>query len=242
MKVILVIPARWNSKRFPGKPLAKINGIELIKHVWDKAIKANCFHHAIVATDNKKIQNFCLKNNINVILTSVKNRTGTDRVYEVSKKINGDIYVNLQGDEPLINPKNIKKVVDNLKKNIKYGFEISTAHLVINSLKKLEKSCVYLTKTINDQVLLVSRSPIPSNFELKMPRLKHVGIFAFTKKALKKFAKYKVGILEKNESIELLRFLENQNKVITTRIIQTNLAVDYPSDIKKIENYLRKRG
>ena len=157
MKVILVIPARWNSKRFPGKPLAKINGTELIKHVWDKAIKANCFHHAIVATDNKKIQNFCLKNNINVILTSVKNRTGTDRVYEVSKKINGDIYVNLQGDEPLINPKNIKKVVDNLKKNIKYGFEISTAHLVINSLKKLEKSCVYLTKTINDQVLLVYR-------------------------------------------------------------------------------------
>ena len=93
MKVTIVIPARWGSTRFKGKPLAKINGKEVIKYVWEKANLSKIADKVIVATDNNKIKNFCIKQNINVLMTSNKNKTGTDRIYEVSKKINSDIYV-----------------------------------------------------------------------------------------------------------------------------------------------------
>ena len=119
MKVLAVIPARWNSSRFPGKPLALINGIPMINMVWKKVIKAKSINNSIVATDDKRIFDACKKMSINVIMTSKKHLTGTDRVHEVSKKIKSDIYVNIQGDEPLINPKSIDDIVILLKKNLR---------------------------------------------------------------------------------------------------------------------------
>ena len=116
MKTIIVIPARWDSSRFKGKPLALIKGITMLERVWKKAKLSKEANDVIVATDNKKIWNFCKKNQFKVIMTSKNHKTGTDRISEVSKKINANIYVNLQGDEPLINPRSIDAVIRCLKK------------------------------------------------------------------------------------------------------------------------------
>ena len=116
MKVLAVIPARWNSSRFPGKPIALIKGKPMIYLVWKQVIKSKSITDCIVATDDKRISNICKKMDIKVMITSKKHLTGTDRLYEVSKRIKSDIYVNIQGDEPLINPKSIDKIIISLKK------------------------------------------------------------------------------------------------------------------------------
>ena len=240
MKTVIIIPARWKSKRFPGKPLVKINKKELIFHVWDKAKKVRQIHKVIIATDNKKIINFCLNNNLEVMLTSKLCRTGTDRICEVSKKVNSDIYVNLQGDEPLINPKNVEKIILNLKKNISKGFEVSTGYCFTNKKQNKNNSNVYLVKSKNNEVMYVSRKELPFTKEKNSLFLKHIGVFAFTKKSLNLFSKLKINLLEKKENIELLRFLENNIKVKAVQINEAGLTVDYKSDVKQIENYMKK--
>ena len=136
MKVLAVIPARWSSSRFPGKPLAIINGEPMINLVWKQVMKTKSINNSIVATDDKRIFDSCKKMSINAIMTSKKHLTGTDRVYEVSKKINSDIYVNIQGDEPLINPKSIDAVINLLKKNLKRKIFSSTAYVKIPKNQK----------------------------------------------------------------------------------------------------------
>ena len=243
MKTIIVIPARWDSSRFKGKPLALIKGITMLERVWKKAKLSKEANDVIVATDNKKIWNFCKKNQFKVIMTSKNHKTGTDRISEVSKKINANIYVNLQGDEPLINPRSIDTVIRCLKKNIRNGFDISTGYTLLNNNYKDEKKATgYLVKSKYDEVLFVSRLPIPLNIkEKKIKRMKHIGLYAFTKRTIQEFSKLRIGQLEENESIELLRFLENKKKVICTLLKNNiNQAVDHPSDIKKVEKYLKK--
>ena len=130
MSYLLIIPARYNSKRFPGKPLAKINGKQMIKYVWDTCVSAVSKKNAIIATDSKKIYNFCIKNSMQVIMTSSNCLTGTDRVYEVSKKIKKDFYINVQGDEPLILKNDIINFVKFAKNNKK---------IVINAFAEINK-------------------------------------------------------------------------------------------------------
>lgn len=243
MKTIIVIPARWDSSRFKGKPLVLIKGVTMLERVWEKAKLSKEADDVIIATDNKKIQDFCKKNEFKVIMTSKSHKTGTDRISEVSRKVNANIYVNLQGDEPLINPKSIDTVIKCLKKNIKNGFDVSTGYTLLNNNYKDEKKATgYLVKSKYNEVLFVSRLPIPLNIkEKKIKRLKHVGLYAFTKRIIQEFSKLKIGQLEKNESIELLRFLENKKRVICTLLKNNiNQAVDHASDIKKVEKYLKK--
>lgn len=243
MKTTIIIPARWNSSRFKGKVLAKIHEKTVLELVWEKANLSKYADNVVIATDNKKVENFCKKKVFKVIMTSTKHKTGTDRICEASKKINSDLYVNLQGDEPLINPKSIDKVINCLKKNLSKGYEVSTGYSVLDSnYKNKKKSCVFLVKAINNEVIFFSRSEIPSNLLMKNKRFKHIGLYALTKKALINFSRFKRGYLEINESIELLRFIENNQRIICTELNEKNLSVDYPSDINKIENILRKNN
>ena len=242
MKTIIVIPARWGSTRFRGKPLAKINGKEVIKYVWEKANLSRVTNKIVVATDDHRIKNFCEKEKIDVLMTAKNNNTGTDRIYELSKKINSDIYINLQGDEPLIDPKNIYKVALCLKKNISKKFEVATGYSKINEYSKtsLHSSSVFLIKSPKNQALFFHRG-ISKILENKIEPLKHIGLYAYTKAALKRFHKYKRSRLEISESLEQMRFIENGEKIICTQLNDSKFAVDYPSDIKKIENFLKKK-
>jgi len=240
MKVLAVIPARWSSSRFPGKPLAMINGQPMISLVWKQVMKAKYINDCIVATDNKKIFDSCKKMTINVIMTSKKHLTGTDRVYEVSKKIKSYIYVNIQGDEPLINPNSIDSVINALKKNLKKKIFASTAYVKIPyNQKKIIKS-VYLVCNKQKEVLYLSRHSITSNFKKKICKKKHIGIYAFTKECLNIFSKLKFRELELSEDIEILRLIENGYKIISEEVKTPLTDVNYPGDIKKVENFLNK--
>ena len=245
MKVTIVIPARWGSTRFKGKPLAKINGKEVIKYVWEKANLSKIADKVIVATDNNKIKNFCIKQNINVLMTSNKNKTGTDRIYEVSKKINSDIYVNLQGDEPLIDPKNIDKVAFCLKKNISKKIEVATGYSKVKKYAKRIKgdsSNVYLYKKRNsNEACFFFRGTKQAKLlkEEGYKPFKHIGLYAYTKSVLKRFHSYERSLLEVSQELEQLRFIENNEKIVCTEITDSIYAVDYPNDIKKIEKFLK---
>ena len=254
MKTIVVIPARWGSTRFEGKPLAKINGKEVIKYVWEKANLSKLAQEVIVATDDKRIKNFCMNEGIKVLMTSKSNKTGTDRIYEVSKKINSDIYCNVQGDEPLINPKNIDKVILCLKKNISKKFEVATGYskIEVPSLNKYSKtvhsSTVFLTKAgkmnlITNEALYFWRGLSYETLENLLGRdpLKHIGLYAYTKAALKRFHNYKRSPSEISQGLEQMRFIENKEKIICTEVTDNVFTVDYPSDIKKIVNFLKKK-
>ena len=239
MKVVIVIPSRWKSSRFPGKPLALIDKVPMIKRVYKKACMAKKADKVFVATDNSKIFNFCKNNDIEVIMTSNKCKTGTDRVCEVSKRIHSDIYVNLQGDEPLINPNCIDTVINLLKRNLKRKISASTAYIQIPKNQKKIAS-VYLVCNKENEVLYLSRYPITSNFKKKINKKKHLGIYAFTKDCLKIFSNLKYKKLETSEDIELLRLIENGYKVISQKVNTPILDVNYPVDIKKVEKFLKK--
>ena len=240
MKAIIIIPSRWKSSRFIGKSLALINNVPMLERVYIQALKSKEADNVYVATDSIKILNFCRKNKINVIKTSSNCKTGTDRVYEVSRRIDSDIYLNLQGDEPLIEPKNIDKIIKELKRNITKGFSVCTGFYKTKERQNIKKSNNYIVKSKKNKLLYISRSEIPSNYSKKEVRFIHIGIFGFTKKALNKFGNLKKGTLEINENNEILRLIENDENILCTSLSTNSISVDYPSDIKIIEKFLNK--
>ena len=131
MSVLAVIPARWKSTRFPGKPLVKLAGREMIARVWDRVCETPSVNDVIVATDNDKIADFCRANNMDVLMTSSDHVTGTDRLAEVATKMSADVYVNVQGDEPLIQPSSIEEVTRCLLKGMERGIEVSTGYIEV---------------------------------------------------------------------------------------------------------------
>tara|TARA_Y100000816_G_scaffold292619_1_gene289175 strand:+ start:10016 stop:10762 length:747 start_codon:yes stop_codon:yes gene_type:complete len=240
---LIVIPARIRSSRFPAKPLAKINGKELILHVLEKCNEISDKKKIIVATDSVKIVNFVNRNNYNSILTSTKCLTGTDRVSEVSNKINAKIYVNVQGDEPLINPKDIKKIILAKKK-----FKTHVICGVTKISKNENPKSTSIPKVVfnkNLDMIYMSRSIIPGNKIKRKPKKLHywkqVCIYAFTKRDLKIFGKNKKkSYLEKTEDIEILRFLDKEKKIKMVKTERGTIAVDYPKDIKIVEKLINK--
>ena len=176
MKIIGVIPARYNSTRFPGKPLAKILGKPMIWWVYNKVKDIVQFDEVYVATENEEIRNYCIKNDIEVIMTSDKHNTGTDRMAEVAEKIEGDLFVNIQGDEPLINPEMIKKLLhsfDNsevycgtLKKKIeKHATENITVYGFTDKVSALMDSAdLYVTKPGGLSITEAARKRLPLAF------------------------------------------------------------------------------
>ena len=241
MKIVIIIPARWKSSRFKGKSLALINNVPMIQRVYEQSIKSKLANKVVVATDNIKIFNFCKRKEINVIMTTKKCNSGTDRVYEASKKIKSDIYVNVQGDEPLINPKSIDKVIISSKKNFARGYCVCQAYATENGLKQDKKKSIgFIALSSLNDILYASRSIIPFNYDKKKIKLyRTVGLFAFTKKILKKFSRLKSD-LEKKEKLEILRFLENNIKVKGVFVKEKIADVNYPSDINRIEKLLER--
>ena len=237
---VIVIPARLKSSRFPGKPLAKICGKPMIFHVWKRCVGAVDKKLVFVATDNIKIVNVCKKFGIQTVMTSAKCKTGTDRMYDFSKKINSKIYINIQGDEPLIKPKDIKKV-------IKYSLKSKNKNLILNGMCKVtnykDAYKSQLPKVVfnkKKELLYMSRASIPNNKKLDNKFFyKQVCIYSIPKKLLKIFGKNKKTYFENIEDIEIIRFLELGFKVKMTELSDT-ISVDFLSDIKKVEKILSK--
>ncbi|MBF0174591.1 MAG: 3-deoxy-manno-octulosonate cytidylyltransferase [Magnetococcales bacterium] len=240
--VMAVIPARWQSQRFPGKPLALIAGIPMIVRVWQQASKAKTVHKIIVATEDERIATVCKDHGIDCMMTSPNHLTGTDRLAEVASRVNADIFVNVQGDEPIIQPDAIDAVVTCLLKEQQRGIEVSTGYIEgATPEQEASPSSVHLVPTLDHCVLTFSRLPIPMSFREPFRRNVHVGLYAFTKPALLRFSTWSQGPVERAESIELLRFLEYGQRIACIPIPAGSIGVDHLEDIARVEAVLKKQ-
>jgi len=194
----------------------------------------------ILATDDDRIARVARDNDMEVLMTSDKCRTGTDRVAEVADEIEADIYVNVQGDEPLVEPADIDRIIMGHKQFLERGIEVTNAYVPEDALPFEDKSVhAFLIKTMDDLVMGLSRHPIPYFFKSEVIRNAHLGMYAFSRDALKTFSNLKQGPVEKAESIEMLRYSEHSIPMGCVRINSGSKTVDYPEDVQEVEKILR---
>jgi len=242
-KIVGIIPARYQSSRFPGKPLALLLGKPMILYVAEITAQALGKKNTCVATDDQRIADVVKSAGFNVAITSRTALTGTDRVWETAKQVKADIYVNIQGDEPLLNPKDIKLIVAEKKKRGKG---------VVNGMCRLlsheDPSNVNIPKVITTEdncMVYISRAAIPgfkSSHNKPAYYMKQVCIYAFTYEELEAFGRFgRKSTLEKYEDIEILRYLDLSIPVFMMETEGTSLAVDIPEDVPVVEEALRMR-
>ena len=242
MKVLGVIPARWASTRFPGKPLKQIAGKAMIHWVWDQTKKSAIISEVVIATDDKRIADYCRINDLDFVMTSSSHPTGSDRLAEVADKISADVYVNVQGDEPLIEPEAIDAVTSCLLTAMDRGIELATGYIEKASGEQLDDpSIVHLVPSMDGCVITFTRLPVPYPLAETMQRTVHVGLYAFTRKALKLFSKLERGPVERAESIEVIRYLEHGYRIACVPVTPGSFGVDTPEDLIKVEAILRKK-
>ena len=238
MKIIGVIPARYKSSRFPGKPLADICGKPMVWWVYQQCRKVEDFNIVYVATDDKRILDTCGELGIKAIMTSKHHRTGTDRIGEIARKVPADLIVNIQGDEPLLEPSTIKAAigpfcsnpnlqVSNLMTRIKDPMDVvnPTVPKVITNRDDIG---VYLTR---------AAAPYPKG-SIGYSYYKQVCVYGFKPEALKFYCDYGMEYgkakAEAIEDIEILRFIENGYKVQYIEVDSETVAVDTPNDLEKV--------
>lgn len=231
MKTVAVIPARFASTRFPGKPLALINGRPMVQRVYEQCAKAKLVDRIIVATEDERIIDCVTGFGGEAVMTSSKHHSGTDRVIEAVKNIKCDIVVNVQGDEPFIDPSSIDKVVKPFSED--RSVQVATPAVKfknIDDVKDPNKVKVIVDK--NGYGIYFSRSPIPfDGYEERFNYLKHIGIYSFRKNFLLKFGSLKKTPLELKERLEQLRIIENGYKIKVVLIGKDSIAIDTPEDI-----------
>jgi 3-deoxy-manno-octulosonate cytidylyltransferase (CMP-KDO synthetase) len=240
-KAVGIIPARWNSTRFPGKPLYLIAGKPLLYRVWEQSMRTGNLDSIIIATDDMRIAEAAFEWGAEVALTSPRHRSGTDRVAEVARKAKNVAYiVNIQGDEPLVDPRLIDKLVEKLRSDRTIGI-VTAAHPFE---RVTEASSPHQVKVVFDgknHALYFSRAAIP--FPRSFPRPKyfrHQGIYGFRRDVLFQFVKWKPAPLERAESLEQLRALENGVKVHVLVTGRGSPGIDTPKDATALEQKLAR--
>ena len=244
MKILCVIPARYASTRLPGKPLADIAGKPMIRHVYERASLAKTPDEVLVATDSELVLQAVQDFGGNALLTSPDHPTGTDRLAEVlAKREDIDVVINVQGDEPFLKTEPLKQLIQVFKNDV--DKEISLASLKIRLKEKEEIENPNNVKVITDLqnfAMYFSRSVIPYPRETSVEHFyyKHIGVYAFRKEALLKFANLAMTPLEISEKIEAIRYLENGMKI---KMIETDfigVGIDVPEDLEKAKAILSR--
>ncbi|MBD3182589.1 3-deoxy-manno-octulosonate cytidylyltransferase [Candidatus Poribacteria bacterium] len=236
MSVLAVIPARYGSIRFEGKVLVDIMGKPMVQHVYERTGKANIPDEVIVATDDQRVYGAVKDFNGNVIMTG-EHITGTDRIAEVASRIDHEIIVNVQGDEPLIEPAMIDEAIQPLLDH--QDVDLSTlAHRIDSKEDYLNPNVV---KVLIDQAgfaMYFSRSPVPhiklGKWKPDIPAYRHVGLYVFRREALLEFAQLPSAPFESLEGLEQLRFLENGYRMKVLQTKYRSIGVDTPEDLEKV--------
>ncbi|MBW2064500.1 MAG: 3-deoxy-manno-octulosonate cytidylyltransferase [Deltaproteobacteria bacterium] len=244
MKIIAFIPARYESSRFPGKPLALIAGKPMIQHVYLRAISCSSVSRVIVATDDERISDCVQGFGGDVILTEREHHTGTDRVAEAARKIglrDEDIAINIQGDQPLFNPESITHLLSPLLRDP----SLLMSTLVYKMSAENEIQDPRNVKVVADRegfALYFSRSAIPYFRDSRWGRiyLKHLGFYAYRMGFLQEFASLPVGDLEDKEKLEQLRALEYGHRIKVIETPHDSIEVDSPKDIEEVEALLER--
>ena len=243
MKTVVIIPARYGSTRFQGKPLAKIAQKPMIVHVCERCGRADCVSEVVVATDDSRIFDVVARLGCRAVMTGEKNRSGTDRVAEAADQMGlrpDDIIINVQGDQPLIDPRCLDAVAAPLLKDPCEGMS-TLAFKIVNSEEITNPKDVKVVFDHQARALYFSRSPIPCARDASevFDTFKHLGVYAYTRRFLDIFRNLPEGNLERIEKLEQLRALEYG---YTIRVVVTpydSPEVDIPADIARIEQKLK---
>lgn len=257
MRISAIIPARYGSTRFEGKPLADILGKPMIQYVYEGVRQSKWIDEVIVATDDQRIEEVVQSFGGKAVMTSPTHFTGTDRVAEAARKLKSEIVVNVQGDEPLIKGNIIDKAIQPLMGD--ETLQLSTLMTRIEEVRDwLNPHVVKVVVDQNNFALYFSRSPIPFPRELQIGRLesnpfgtsrplpkkvfKHIGVYVFRRKFLLQFSKMKPTPLEKLEKLEQLRALENGYRIKVNLVDYEPLSVDTPEDLQKVITYFSPKS
>lgn len=241
-KIIGVIPARYASSRFPGKPLIDLKGKSMIQRVYEGASKSSKLDRVIVATDDQRIHDHVQSFGGEVMLTSESHTTGTDRCGEVLNSVDCDIVLNIQGDEPLVDPRQLDQLCSAFD-----DASVKIATLGIDQVTEEDlnnKNRIKLVRDVNKDALYFSRSRIPNSENAKegasnnYPFYRHIGLYAYRADVLNELVKLTPTELEKIESLEQLRWLYHGYKI---RVVETSIEtpnIDVPEDVEKVLQYL----
>lgn len=257
LNISAVIPARYGSTRFEGKPLALILGKPMIQYVYEGVCQSRLIDQVYIATDDQRIMEVVRSFGGKAVLTSPDHPTGTDRVAEVARNLRADIIVNVQGDEPLIKGRIIDQAIRPLLRD--EGLLLSTLMTRIEEVKDwVNPNIVKVVVTRENDALYFSRSPIPLPRDLNMERLlsnpskgndllpkkvfKHIGVYVYRRDFLLRFSKMKPTPLEKLEKLEQLRALENGVRIKVIPVQYEPICVDIPEDILRVEEILSSRS
>jgi 3-deoxy-manno-octulosonate cytidylyltransferase (CMP-KDO synthetase) len=234
MKTIAMIPARLDSERLPGKLMMDLGGLPIILKTYQNVVNSCLFDEVYVITDSLIIFNLIKDNGGDVFMSAVKHESGSDRIAEFASKINSDIILNVQGDEPFIDKHSLKKLIDIFKNDHYKKIDLASLMQPIDKIKDVESSSNVKVVVDNDNfALYFSRSIIPFN---RLPNdkpnyYKHIGVYAFKKEALIYFYNSKPSTLEKFEKLEQLRFLENGKKIKMVETIYKGIGIDTMEDL-----------
>jgi 3-deoxy-manno-octulosonate cytidylyltransferase (CMP-KDO synthetase) len=243
---IAVIPARYAATRLPGKPLVSLAGKPMIQRVWERARQATRISRVIIATDDERIVKAALGFGAEAVITRAEHRSGTERVAEVAahdQSSGEEIFVNVQGDEPLVEP----DAIDTLVEAIEAEEGVSVATLMVPITKPADIMDPNIVKVVLDfdgNALYFSRAPIPWVRDREAPvhaqHMKHLGLYGFRRDALLDFPTLPVGDLERIEQLEQLRWMENGYKIRVAETQHDSVSVDVPEDVSRVEALLRR--
>lgn len=241
MKIVIVIPARYQSSRFPGKPLADIHGKPMIQHVYERSCQAGCSDRVVVATDDRRIADAVTGFGGEVIMTASDHPSGTDRVVEVSRLIRANIYINVQGDEPLIRPDDIDLLAQSMVADP--SCQVGTLCHQIPIQEALDANTVKMIVSHTGSVLYFSRGLIPysSNSAFPPEYIKHIGIYAYRAGILAKYNTLPLSALENRERLEQLRLLEADLPIKAVRTTRTGPGVDTPACLEKVKRIMARK-
>ena len=237
MKVIAVIPARLASTRLPRKVLREIAGVPLLAWVYQGARRCPSVEQVIVATDSDEIMRFCEQHGFAARITSAEHRSGTERVHEISNTIEADVYLNIQGDEPLTRPEHIESLIALMQGA---GVEVGTLKTPAAEIDVNNPSAVKVVTDASGRALYFSRAIIPHDRDGVRPQYyKHLGFYGYRKNALDKFVRWPESSLERSERLEQLRFLENGVPIYVAETPFDTVGVDTEEDVRRVEEILR---
>ena len=244
MRIVAAIPARLNSSRLPKKLLRDICGKTLITRTYEATVNSNLFDDVLVITNSSEIIAELERSKVKYIFDDQNYQTGTDRIAGVASKIEADIIINVQGDEPFINSNTIESILNTFKHDKENNIKIVSVMTPIKDDQELKNpNNVKVFTDVSNNAIYFSRHPIPFKIDLNISKAhKHVGIYAFRKKSLIEFAKLKVGKLESSEKIEALRLIENDIKIKMINSNDTFIGIDTEEDIQKAIKIFCEKG
>jgi 3-deoxy-manno-octulosonate cytidylyltransferase (CMP-KDO synthetase) len=239
MRVIAVIPARLASTRLPRKMLREIAGVPLLARAYEGVRQCASLEQVIVATDSEEILRFCDQRGFAARLTSEAHKSGTERVHEISNSILADVYLNVQGDEPLTRPEHIESLLGVMRNPaVKVGtLKTLAAEIDINN-----PSAVKVVTDALGRALYFSRAAIPHDRDgIGARYYKHLGFYGYRKEALDKFVLWPESMLERSERLEQLRFLENGIPIHVAETAFDTIGVDTEEDLRRVEEIIRTK-